>query len=242
MRACRKNSLAISGPRPGGLPAVAPYTTNRPAGFSSEKQSFERGAAGAVDHHVHAAAQLGQALGPMLVAVIDAARCAHPSGLRQLGLVAAGDEDPALPAPTAHFSAKVATPPPIPVTRTVSPGCAAAWVISARQAVNPARGIAAACCQFKCAGLANTWLTGTHRYSAKCRDRAYPTPGRSGWKARVVAPVISGVNHDRLAEQIRWRIRPERVDVPCPVGTHDARQADIGILAKGDPDIAAIEC
>ncbi|HYE98205.1 MAG TPA: hypothetical protein VEJ18_04805, partial [Planctomycetota bacterium] len=56
------------------------------------------------------------------------------------------------PAATANCSARPATPPPMPVTRTVSPGFNPPWVNTARQAVTPASGSAAACGHARCAG------------------------------------------------------------------------------------------
>ena len=56
--------------------------------------AFESRATRTVDHHIDAAGQFSQLLIPILGTVINAARCAHLSGLRQLGLVTAGDKDP----------------------------------------------------------------------------------------------------------------------------------------------------
>jgi hypothetical protein len=71
------------------------------------------------------------------------------------------------------------------------------------------------------------------------RHSQYPE-GRAG-EARVVAPIVGGVNDYRPIEQLRRSVGAKRVDRAGPVRTEDARQADTGILAKGNPNIATIE-
>ena len=44
-----------------------------------------------------------------------------------------------------------------------------------------------------------------------------------------------------MAEQLRRCLQPHLVNNTRTVGTHDAGQANAGILAEGDPDIAAVE-
>ena len=91
----------------------------------------------------------------MLVTVVDAAGRAHPSGLFQFAVVAAGDESPR---PQSHrpLQRESCRPPPMPGDQDGFARLRRGLGHQRPPGGQPGQGMAAACSQFRCAGLAKT--------------------------------------------------------------------------------------